>query len=62
MSKTSGLDNPSPPWLAWSDRILSAMSFISCMKVVKKALVQPASLQLFQKLAESVLPSGAAGE
>lgn len=32
------------------------------MKPVKMALVQPASLQLFQKLAESMLGSGVAGE
>lgn len=32
------------------------------MKPVKMALVHPASLQLFQKLAESMLGSGAAGE
>lgn len=32
------------------------------MKLVKMAWVQPASLQLFQKLAESMLGSGAAGE
>lgn len=32
------------------------------MKLVKMVSVQPASLQLFQKLAESMLGTGAAGE
>lgn len=61
-TQASVLDGPSPSGLARSDSILSATSFISSMKPVKMALVQPAALQLLQKLAESTLGSGAAGE